>query len=282
MPDHEYYIKNKERLNDYTRKYYLIHKGEILARTKKYYIQNRSLILNKTHIYRKNNHDKFLATCRASRRRRYLKNPEYFIQDALKWRKANPEKHKVIMRRAYKKWRYKTRMAVLSHYSPSLECAMCKTKDARVLSIDHINNGGTSHVKKLGYRGSAFYYWLKKHNFPNGYQVLCMNCNWLKQTVRYKNMNSTCRKREQEIKKIVFTGYSPTTSCAMCNNTNLDLLSLDHINGGGREECRKLGVHGYGLYRWLYKQYNKTKQWPIGYQILCWNCQRIKEYRSGI
>ena len=56
--------------------------------------------------------------------------------------------------------------------------------DIVALSIDHINGGGNEHRKKvLGGKqsgGAPFYRWLKKHRYPKGYQVLCMNCQWRK------------------------------------------------------------------------------------------------------
>jgi hypothetical protein len=48
------------------------------------------------------------------------------------------------------------------------------------LVIDHVFGGGNSHRRELGYSGSPFYYWLVKHGYPDGYQVLCHNCNFAK------------------------------------------------------------------------------------------------------
>jgi hypothetical protein len=45
------------------------------------------------------------------------------------------------------------------------------------LQIDHVNNDGAEHRKQLGRGGSRLYQWLRKHNFPTGFQVLCANCN---------------------------------------------------------------------------------------------------------
>lgn len=51
----------------------------------------------------------------------------------------------------------------------------CSVKQILVLTIDHIDGGGNQHRKEI--KGS-FYKWLKKNNFPPGYRVLCMNCNF--------------------------------------------------------------------------------------------------------
>lgn len=49
------------------------------------------------------------------------------------------------------------------------------------LQIDHINNDGKEHRKASGCgSGEAMYRWLKKNNYPAGFQVLCCNCNYAK------------------------------------------------------------------------------------------------------
>ncbi|MDP9489573.1 MAG: hypothetical protein M3P28_05185 [Thermoproteota archaeon] len=50
--------------------------------------------------------------------------------------------------------------------------------------------GGRRHrdelKKMIGYRGnSALYRWLRDNKFPEGFQVLCMNCNWVKGYFKY-------------------------------------------------------------------------------------------------
>jgi hypothetical protein len=58
-------------------------------------------------------------------------------------------------------------------------CKCCGETEKSFLSIDHINNDGNlERRKKLYSGGCGFYYYLKKNNYPTGYQVLCMNCQW--------------------------------------------------------------------------------------------------------
>jgi hypothetical protein len=52
--------------------------------------------------------------------------------------------------------------------------------------------------------------------------------------------------------------------------TNLDALTIDHIDDDGAERRAEEG-HGYRFYCWL-----KKHHYPGGYQVLCWNCQWIK------
>ena len=76
---------------------------------------------------------------------------------------------------------------VLSHYSNPRGipiCNNCGEQDIDILCIDHINGGGWRHRRKLGLSGNMFYRWLKKNNYPKGYQTLCMNCQFIKETGR--------------------------------------------------------------------------------------------------
>lgn len=56
-------------------------------------------------------------------------------------------------------------------------CACCGEDIEEFLEIDHIYGDGRKHRAELAKRGSYFYYWLKKNNYPEGFQVLCSNCN---------------------------------------------------------------------------------------------------------
>jgi hypothetical protein len=61
-------------------------------------------------------------------------------------------------------------------------CACCGVDEILFLSLDHINNDGAAHRRSMGHKarkaGEAVWFWLKKHKFPPGMQVLCMNCNF--------------------------------------------------------------------------------------------------------
>jgi len=62
-------------------------------------------------------------------------------------------------------------------------CACCGETEEKFLSLDHVNNDGAEHRRSLGYDGngkgasSKILKWLKDHDYPEGFQVLCMNCN---------------------------------------------------------------------------------------------------------
>lgn len=87
-----------------------------------------------------------------------------------------------------KKIRYELKKTVIGYYSNNtFSCSQCGFNDLRALHIDHINNNGSTHRKKFGGRGgSVIYADLKRQNFPTGYQVLCANCNNIKQWIEGK------------------------------------------------------------------------------------------------
>ena len=66
------------------------------------------------------------------------------------------------------------RKLVLEHYGNS-RCACCGETEDEFLTIDHIGGGGQRHRKEIRV---DFYPWLMKRNYPAGFRVLCMNCNW--------------------------------------------------------------------------------------------------------
>ena len=78
----------------------------------------------------------------------------------------------------------KSKLKVLTHYSHGdIHCMnpCCEVpggaRNIWSLSIDHINGGGRKHTEELHKEGLNFYAWIIKNNFPEGFKVLCMNCN---------------------------------------------------------------------------------------------------------
>jgi hypothetical protein len=128
------------------------------------------------------------------------RNRELVNQRIRDWREANREKSRELSRewrnrklangspeevaamRASESARTKRsqtvcRDAVFTAYG-GYKCACCGETEPMFLSIDHVHNNGAVERKSGLYHGSgsAFYQWLRKNDFPSGYQVLCMNC----------------------------------------------------------------------------------------------------------
>ena len=93
------------------------------------------------------------------------------------------------MKRAYRPTNarnqaHKVKLAALAIYSAgTMTCAVCGFADIRALSIDHIANDGYKEHKNS--RGGNNLAWkLKREDYPPGFQVLCLNCNWIKEHER--------------------------------------------------------------------------------------------------
>ena len=105
--------------------------------------------------------------------------------------KAHPEKYKYT---EHKKNLEKANNAMrkqevfLFYANGTIQCAFCGMSDLDVLCIDHVHNNGRKHRRAIGNkRGSAFYRWLQQNNYPDGFQVLCANCNQKKEVLRRRN-----------------------------------------------------------------------------------------------
>lgn len=92
------------------------------------------------------------------------------------WRDENKDRIREYDRRSLEK----LRREVLTHYGNGrIACVGCGFNDIRALSIDHIDGNGHQDRQRKGY-GKNFYYWLRTHSYPEGYQTLCMNCQFIK------------------------------------------------------------------------------------------------------
>jgi hypothetical protein len=100
---------------------------------------------------------------------------------------ADPEKYKAIARKSHWNNREKRlarnrfdgqriKQEVFKHYGNG-SCSCCGESISKFLTLDHINGGGNKHRKQAGTGGYGIYRWLRNNGFPEGYQVLCFNCN---------------------------------------------------------------------------------------------------------
>lgn len=82
-----------------------------------------------------------------------------------------------------KEYRQRLRMEVYDAYGGAkCSCKGCpehKRPHLSFLTIDHIASDGAEHRRKLGTTSSTVtFLWLKKNGFPEGFRVLCWNCQW--------------------------------------------------------------------------------------------------------
>lgn len=174
-----HYLENKDRINAqkrqhwhdnkevgsaYHHEYYLKHTQECKDRAKRAYDEDPEGHSIKCHEYYEKNKDKILK-----------QHFEYL------------ETHREEMEKSWKEYalttkgkRLEDKIIVLTHYgNGKCACVKCGYSDIRALSIDHINGGGRQHFKEIKVH---IYGWLIKNNFPDGYQTLCMNDQWVKRS----------------------------------------------------------------------------------------------------
>lgn len=180
--------------------------------------------------------------------------------------------------------RWENRIVALQIYSDGyMKCELCGIDDIDVLSIDHIGGGGYKHVKENNIKGQ-FVRWLKRNDYPDGFRILCHNCNHKERMNAYNkdgNWEWTRGKDQQlEIKIIILQIYSKgTMKCSLCDEDNVDCLAVDHIGGGGTKHFKEIGngqlKKGKGIfYGWLIKN-----NFPEGFRILCHNCNHGEKLR---
>lgn len=91
-------------------------------------------------------------------------------------------KHRKEHREYYLKANRRVKEQVLTHYGGGkLACLHCGITDIRVLTIDHIYNNGYKERQTKWRGGVSLYYALRGGKFPEGYQTLCFNCQWIKE-----------------------------------------------------------------------------------------------------
>jgi len=119
------------------------------------------------------------------------KHKEYRDKNKIKWteyRIKHREKRNERERMRYQGFRQR----VLEHYGN--KCACCGETEPLFLEMDHIKNDGHKHRKDIGTSAKALVYWLIQNDFPEGYQILCANCNQGK-----KRNKGICPHKKEEL-----------------------------------------------------------------------------------
>ncbi len=164
----------------------------------------------------------------------------------------------------------KLKKEVLLHYAGGVpRCARCEEKNVAFLCMDHVNNDGRAHRRQE--KVNKFYEWAKRNGYPPFFQVLCHNCNTRKQSdLRGPSKNSASSRHWMKAKMEALSHYSNRSlKCALCDETDVIVLTIDHINGGGMEHRRSMAKEGSSpsrIYSWL-----RRHGYPNGFRVLCQN-----------
>jgi len=254
--------------------------------TKRGYEKNRLKIIERVKKYKEKNYDEVLKR----KREHYAENQPRLIKEKRERYYSNPEKYRERQRKSTKKHRTKIlqkkkkefqdyRLNVLTYYSKGApKCKNCGISGIPFLNIDHIQ--GRKQMKTDWDTLKLYRYLHKEH--PTGYQVLCYNCNMIKELKRkekgHKQTPMAIKRRRQrrDTKEFVLSGYSGgKPKCGCCVFLNLDGLALDHIEGRKKMgHSKEIGSDDLRMV--LKKEYKKTGKWPSGMQVLCHNCNGAK------
>lgn len=120
----------------------------------------------------------------------------------------------------------------------------------------------------------------------NSFKSRAKRRNWTCKKCSYKQNNAWRQKNPQKWNKIIYKSQKKIRSnvrkqvlthyggdppkCACCEETELNFLSLDHINGGGKKHRKAIGSH---FFEWIIKN-----NFPHGFEVLCFNCNYAKGF----
>lgn len=161
------------------------------------------------------------------------------------------------------------RLQALARLDPEVKCARCDFKDIRALQIDHINGGGNREFREIGTEGIIKnILTLPLVMVKKKYQILCVNCNFLKSY-------PTTPKYNKRLKVLTYLSNNHLR-CIQCGSTTIRTLQLDHKNSDGYKERKELSTS---------KMLSRILEMPLGeaelrYQVLCGNCNMIKKYEK--
>jgi hypothetical protein len=76
----------------------------------------------------------------------------------------------------HREYARKRRKAAIEHYGGC--CACCGESQYEFLALDHVDGGGNQHRREMGTTGGGrIINWIHSNGFPEGFRVLCHNCN---------------------------------------------------------------------------------------------------------
>lgn len=120
--------------------------------------------------------------------------------------------------------------------------------------------------------------------YEDGLQKWCRSCQAAYQRENRDGANARLRRwrknhpeeanrlHREERWNAIFHYAAGEPRCACCGESEPAFLVLDHVNGGGNAERR---IYGRNFYRSL-----RLRDYPSGFQVLCWNCNAAKQYQG--
>ena len=99
--------------------------------------------------------------------------------------------------------KYEVMMYYTLRYNPSAVRPFCNCKGCREICVEFlcIDHKKKRTKKEKGLTGKSFYKYLKENNYPEGYQVLCFSCNFVKELYNGKCPHLFQKYRKKKEKK---------------------------------------------------------------------------------
>ena len=138
-----------------------------------------------------------------------------------------------------------------------------------MLVFDHKNGDGEDERDRMGGQIVTIRYYA--HHLEEAgekLQVLCANCNWKRNAAeKYGYGSSRTAVWMRQARKNLIDGLGGS-KCTQCGITDIDVLTLDHLHGGGSRERKSLG--GYDPLLRYYSSHPGAARENL--QVLCRNC----------
>lgn len=243
-----------------------------LAYQRDYYAKNREAVLGKRRVHYAANRDRI----QEQRRKSLAVSPDRQARlkaYAQKYSRENSQRLSANGRQ----WTLALKLEVFGHYSGGEpECRHCGNVRMDALTIDHVAQNGADERRGGQGRGKGLWSNLRRRGFPEGYRVLCYNCNyraWREYKALHLSQNpQAIRSRTYRAKERQGVIEAYGGKCASCGELDVQVLDLDHVDGSGARFRAETGLDGWKLYAYL-----RQGGYPAGnYQLLCKNCNRLK------
>ena len=219
---------------------------------RKFYLKNRKKLIARAKIYASKHRNKIKVAVY----NRYWENRDRVKADAVRRYRAK-------------------RNEVIREYGG--RCAVCGCDKKECLVFDHVADDGKADRHWMKKSGKTLLEWAKLHIASGKLQLLCANCNHLKEMKRRRifakieNLEYRKKLKKSVMEKLGFV-------CEICREKNHDLLTVDHIFGGGRKHIGAIG--GNGFYREIRNMPNSATAREL-FRMLCCNCNYSRSRRNN-
>lgn len=165
--------RGRKRNRERSKERYRANREVILEEQRTWRLANRDRLNAKRREWYRQNHDTVLPRKRKAHTRWRRRNRDHVRRKSREHYRANRE----ALQRRDKQLRDAVREGVLFHYSSgAMACLCCGEKHSEFLTLDHIR-GKRNYPEELRCSGFTLYERLKARGFPEGFRVLCLNCN---------------------------------------------------------------------------------------------------------